>query len=237
MNEALARFEALGDTGGVCPALNALGLAARGAGDDDRAMDYFSQALMRSIMAANPECTANALNNIGIVLDEKGRKDEAYTHLQKALQIRQAQGDQRGIAEISTNLGALYFERGQLDEAWAAYMDALRLEQELGHTFGVARLAFNMGEMAENRGGDPEAPSLARRLYLAAECLFDKIGSPYADMARESLRRIRPDLTEAALREEGSPLKEMPLGDLVPWALGAGEESSALPPLASVPRR
>jgi len=175
--EALIRFEQLGDHKGQGEALNLLGLAAKREGDFPAARRYFTLALEHHPLAHEEVLVAVEHNNLGITEceDPAGDKQAAANHLQEALRLRRDHGDQRGIAETLNNLGVLHWELSDLEAAWNSYAEALPYEKALRNSVEIGRVLYNMSEIAEKKEDWP----LASRLATAADVLFEQMDSPF----------------------------------------------------------
>jgi tetratricopeptide (TPR) repeat protein len=225
--EALASralFEAGDDARGVAQATNLLGLCAKAEADFAVARSNFEEALAMFQGTEDTLGVALALNNLGLVeyTDAAGSPTKAIEYWTQALTFHHELEDKRGIAQVLTNLGALAQEQGREEDAWQAYLEALRWERELQHTLGVARALSNLGEISESR----RQWLRACRFYAAAQCLFNKIGSPYEQYSRDLLMRLSAQLNGEGtlqLEADGERLKERSLSDVVHWAL-AGDE-------------
>lgn len=90
------------------------------------------------------------------------------------------------IANFSHNLAVLYQNRGELAEARRLYDESLEIKKRLGDQQGVALTLGQLGRLAEGEG-DKEG---AARLFREALGIFERLGSPYAELARRSLARV-----------------------------------------------
>jgi predicted ATPase/class 3 adenylate cyclase len=224
-------FTAVGDARGAAHATNLLGLSAKAEVHYDQAREYFQSALQGFQNAGDQLGIAHVFSNLGLIEygDANGDRARAAAHWERALRAYRSLEDKRGIAQALTNLGALAHEENRADDAWRLHREALRWERELHHALGVARALSNLGEVAEVR----DQLERAIRLYGAAQCLFNKIGSPYEEYTTNLLDRARAQ-SEATSTEPRpgadqendelcKALKEKTLEDLVHWAL-AGDE-------------
>ncbi len=218
--EAQELYLTAGDNRGVAHAINLQGLAEKSQANYEAARTLFRQALAGFEECGDQTGVAFSLNNLGLVEygDATGNHALAHEQYMKALEIHRELDDKRGIAEVLNNMGALAFEAKEWEEAWQSYLGALRWERELQHTLGVARGLCNLGEIAEVREQMPHAV----RLFSAAQCLFNKVGSPYEEASTFLLQRVlvkSGQTTDVA----GAKLKEKSLDDIVEWALEGDE--------------
>jgi tetratricopeptide (TPR) repeat protein len=211
---AQKKFEQAGDARGMAQALNLLGLCDKAEGDYDAAREKFGVVLEMFIAQGDHIGEAIALNNLGIVefSDQNDDLEKANLYWQQALRIHRDLNDHRGVAQVLTNLGALEQRRGEADAAWSSFLEALRWERELRHTVGVARTLSNLGEIAEMKN---EA-ARSHRLYVAAQFLFNQVGSPYEQYVTGLLEHLNVALAET---ENTGHLREKNLEELASWAL------------------
>jgi predicted ATPase/class 3 adenylate cyclase/Tfp pilus assembly protein PilF len=217
-------FEAAEDARGMAQATNLLGLCDKAETHYASARTYFEIALSGFQKCNDRIGVALALNNLGLVeyTDPSGSPTKAIDYWSEALAVHHELEDKRGIAQVLTNLGAIAQEQGRDDDAWQSYLQALRWERELQHALGVARALSNLGEISQKR----RQYARAWRFYAAAQCVFNKIGSPYQEYSRDLLIQVSGFLEDG---EEYVPdlalerLKDRTLDDLVHWAL-AGDE-------------
>ncbi len=208
-SEALVLFEECADETGVARAQNLLGVAACRAKDFEAAFAHFAKAETAFQSADDLSGQAIVWHNQGLTAIESGELMESAKFLERALQTRREIGDRRGLAETLNNLGVIAQERNQWDEAWAHYLASLESERELQHAFGAGRALYNLGEIAELKNQLPSA----RRLYAAAQQLFEEVGSPYKTYARDARDRFAP------VSENARDLKTKDLSELCDWAL------------------
>ena len=74
-------------------------------------------------------------------------------------------------------------------EARRLYDESLEIKEKLGDQSGIAVTLGQLGLLAMG-AGDKEA---ARRLLREALSIFERLGSPYAELARQSLERVESE--------------------------------------------
>lgn len=211
--QALALYEQLNRRTEQAQAHNLLGLIAIHRRDYKNATLHFNLALQSFEEIGQPIWQAVVRNNLGLVAYETGDYDLAETQISEAVQQQRLLGDMRGLAESLTNLGAVSFLKGDYESALRHFSDALRYEIELNNRIGVARCLCNLGETLMQNS--EKAPQAARYL-LAAECLFDRYGSPDVAYVRSLLQKLAlDDATLAPLRAHAH---NCPCEELVHWA-------------------
>ena len=223
--EAGLIFGALSDLRGVAQCDNLRGSAAKGAKDYKTARTFFTSALEGFRQAADQIGEAKVLNNLGLLEYEKedGNRLQAAQHLKAALQLLRRHGDTRGTAGALNNLGALAYQQSDDDGAWRYYLEALELQKDSLNVWGVGCALFNLGEVAERRGQQGRSAEIrrARRLFAAAECSFENVGSPLKDITEEFRLRAESALASAGETPEKLPSKlyDISLDDLINWSL------------------
>ncbi|MBV9957148.1 MAG: tetratricopeptide repeat protein, partial [Acidobacteria bacterium] len=75
---------------------------------------------------------------------------------------------------------------GELDEARRLYEESLEIKKELMDQSGIANALGQLGRLAEEEGNKLEAA----RLFHEALSIFERLGSPYAEIARRGLKRV-----------------------------------------------
>lgn len=97
---------------------NNLGIALKGQGRLDEAIEQYSEALL-----IKPD-HARAHNNLGIALQEKGKTDDAIEHFKEALRIVP------DFEEVYNNLGTVFKDLGRVDDAIAHFREALGIRPD-----------------------------------------------------------------------------------------------------------
>ena len=83
-------------------------------------------------------------------------------------------------------LGRLAQGRGELEEARQLYNESLEIKKRLGNQSGIAITLHQLGRLAEAQSNKTEAA----RLFREALSIFEKLKSPKAEIARQSLKRV-----------------------------------------------
>jgi Flp pilus assembly protein TadD len=79
-----------------------------------------------------------------------------------------------------------------LDEAPRLSDESLEIERRLGDQYGAAITPGQLGYLAAVNGDKAEAA----RLFREALSIFERLGSPYAEIARRNLNRVEGSMTE-----------------------------------------
>jgi len=83
-------------------------------------------------------------------------------------------------------LGNIAYQQGDYATARQRYAESLEIEQNLGNQSGIALTFGQMGLLAEKQGDKTEAA----RLFREALEILERLQSPNAEIARESLKRV-----------------------------------------------
>jgi CHAT domain-containing protein len=112
-------------------ALNNIGKLHHEAGDFQRGLDYYLQAL--PLFAEAPPRRAIALNNIGVAYNSLGEPERALDYLQKSLEILKPGTDRSAEALTLHNIGHAYNRLTKYQEALNYYNQALAMVQKIGN--------------------------------------------------------------------------------------------------------
>jgi tetratricopeptide (TPR) repeat protein len=127
----LNQYRKSGNRDGESSTLCALGNSYNSFGQQQKAVEYFQQALTISRETGDRKMEANALSRIGDVYHGWGFPDMAVRFYHDALQIHAQTGDKLGKAVVLNNLGVIYLAQSNkkksleyLNQALASYHDA-----------------------------------------------------------------------------------------------------------------
>ncbi|HEX5964903.1 MAG TPA: CHAT domain-containing protein [Pyrinomonadaceae bacterium] len=121
----------LGDKPTQGSALNNIGKLHSDAGDFQRALDYYLQAL--PLFDEIPARRAIALNNIGVAYNSLGESERALDYLQQSLEILKPGPDRAAEALTLHNIGYAYNRLAKYREAQDYYNEALAMVQKSGN--------------------------------------------------------------------------------------------------------
>jgi tetratricopeptide (TPR) repeat protein len=102
------------------------------------------------------------------------------------LDIKRKLGNQSGIAITLHQLGMIAQQQGDYETARARYAESLDIKRKLGNQSGIAITLHQLGMLAEIAGDKTEAA----RLFRQALEILERLKSPNAEIARESLARV-----------------------------------------------
>jgi CHAT domain-containing protein/Tfp pilus assembly protein PilF len=121
----------LGDKPTQGSALNNIGKLNSDAGDYQRALDYYLQAL--PLFAESPARSAITLSNLGVAYNSLGEPERALDYLQQSLEILKSGPDRAREAQTLHNIGYAYNRLTKYKEAQDYYNQALAIVQKIGN--------------------------------------------------------------------------------------------------------
>jgi CHAT domain-containing protein len=145
--QKLAEAQAAGSAKDQNTELGTLGSLHLQAGDTQKALDYYNQALAgwRRVHSRNGE--ALILNDMGRVYDELGQGQKALDYYNQALPIWREQNNRRGEALTLNDIGKTYSDLGQGTDALQYLNQALPIWREVGNPRGEASTLNNIGRV------------------------------------------------------------------------------------------
>jgi TolB-like protein/tRNA A-37 threonylcarbamoyl transferase component Bud32 len=193
--EARGIYQAAGDRGGLCWALNRMANVAYQQGRLDEALQLYEDAQKIAEQIGYRAVLTSLLNNASEALVLQGDLAGARLRLERARGYLGDVRDRRGGIIIPLNLTNLDAETGAFAAAEAGYARALESCRELGERSLEASVQWHWAELRANRG---ELAS-ARELYLAAIETFRRLDNPrYAAYALVGLGRVERERNEAS---------------------------------------
>src|SRR5205085_6552732 len=184
--QALVVVRRLGDDADVAVFLHQLGRIALEQGDYAEARRLCEESLEIKKKLGNQKGIALTLGQLGNIAYEQGELAEARRYCEKALEISQAMGEQRTISSALHQLAMLVQAQGEFGEARRLYGESLEIQRKIGNQNGIALTLGNLGLLAAQEGDRVEAARLLRE----ALSIFERLKSPYAELARENLARV-----------------------------------------------
>jgi tetratricopeptide (TPR) repeat protein len=172
---------------GIASTLHNLAIISQDQGDLDEARTLYRQSLDIKRKLGDQIGIASALHQLGLLAQDQGDLDEARSLCQQSLDINCKLGNQSGIAISIHQLGLLAQARGDLDEARSLCQQSLEIARKLGNQSGIALTLGQLGRIAE----DEEDKVEAARLFREALTIFERLRSPYAEIVRKDLERVK----------------------------------------------
>lgn len=168
LEEAISIFEKTGGYSGYARALNIKGGIYSDKGFNEKALQYYFNALSNLEMIDSIARTAAILNNIAIIYLDMGDYDRAEEFNKRSLVIKEEFENERGIAFSLNNLGIISQRRGNYKEALDYFESSLSIRKKADHTRGIANTKRNIGCLHYEQGDFDKAIYLltkARNIY------------------------------------------------------------------------
>jgi tetratricopeptide (TPR) repeat protein/energy-coupling factor transporter ATP-binding protein EcfA2 len=185
-DESLEIEKRLGDQSGVASTLHELGRLAQGQGEIEEARRLFDESLEIKKRLGNQSSVAITLHELGRLAQGQGEIEEARRLFDESLEIEKRLGNQSGVAITIHALAVLAAREGNSDEARRLYNESLEITNRLGDKSNLALIFNNLGMLAKIEENKPEAA----RLFREALSIFEKLRSPYAEIARRNLAKV-----------------------------------------------
>ncbi|RDV39521.1 hypothetical protein DV096_02810 [Bradymonadaceae bacterium TMQ3] len=177
---------ALGFIGVAAEAASWAGVAARHAGELERAQRLFKQA--RDVFKARSASRDLARVELegGRVAELSGDLDAAHRRLKRARDAYARLGDAYGQARALNALGDVARKAGDVEASRSATVEAMALFESIGNISGVADCLNDLAERSRLRGN----VELARERAEKALKLYEALGSQEANTVRLNLALI-----------------------------------------------
>jgi predicted ATPase/DNA-binding XRE family transcriptional regulator len=175
LEEGLALYHELGDTGGIAEALRAFGWVAFNQGDMVRAATLVEESLALYRALGDRRGIAVALRSVGLVACAQGDATRGVPLVEESLTLFRALGDTGAIADALHGLGWVVCDQGDVARATALMQESLALYRQLGDVGGIAAGLNSLGELARSQGDY----SRAATLYDESLAMYYKLGNRY----------------------------------------------------------
>lgn len=179
--------------------------AAAHAGDSDRALALYDEALALLDGAELTPLLAEVLRGKGAVLRDRGYTAASEALVLRGLAVAETCGDDVGRAQALNALAALLQRRGRLGAAERYYHDAAAIAVRCGETRLLGSIEQNLGVLASTRA-DHDGALVRFRMSLTAftragdeegtTCVLTNLGMLYMQYGRYDQAR---DMFERAL--------------------------------------
>ncbi|HEX7306433.1 AfsR/SARP family transcriptional regulator [Lentzea sp.] len=177
LTAALATFADLDDPRGLALCRRDLGLLARWAGDDDRALVLYAAAMRDLDRAEDLVGRGIVLTHQTDVLCRRGLTDEATAQLSEAIRIFEDAGFRSGIPHALRRIGQVQVRAGQHLEASRTFARVLEMVRESRDVIGEGHLLRNLGEVNAVLGEDRAALGYFEQALAARERIMDHVGA------------------------------------------------------------
>jgi tetratricopeptide (TPR) repeat protein len=189
--QALEHQRAAGDADRESSTLNSLAVAYAESGRPADALGVFSDGHELNLRRGEDVGATMTLFNMALCNLELGRPEIAIEYNRRVVEEFRRWGDQFMEAVALANLAEAYASVGADDLAAAAHHDAIALHELVGNRHGLGRTLTGLGRLHAKAGHLADA----RGCWLQALAIFEELGHPDADEAR--------DLLQAPVRASG----------------------------------
>jgi CHAT domain-containing protein len=165
----------VGDRSVEAKTLNNVGAVYRTLGENQKALEYYNQALPLHRAVGDRGGEATTLTNIGAVYRTLGEKQKALEYFAKALPVFRAVGDRVGEARALTNIGAFYRTLGENQKALEYYSQALPLHRAVGDREGEAATLALLMAYWNKEGNGPLAAFFGKQAINAIQYIRQNI--------------------------------------------------------------
>jgi predicted ATPase/class 3 adenylate cyclase len=132
LGESLAIAREVGDAARVAAALQPLGMAAMGLGDDAAARAHYEAAVGAARALDNPRQLGAALNALAQMDRKQGKLEAAEALYREFLGLATGLGDQEYMAAAKLNLAMVMVARGRVDAVPTLLLDVMRIADDNG---------------------------------------------------------------------------------------------------------
>ena len=184
--------------------LNFIGGFYFSVGEQQKALDYFEQALplFRAVKDQNAE--AYALLYVGAASYYLGNPAQALSSQQQALTLFRAVADRYGEATALTSLSTLHWAQNEKSRALDYQQQALALWRTLGFRNGEASSLSDLGFMSEAAGDLPNALQQQQQALAMFRLLGNRTGESNALYGLARIERARGNLNQARTHIEAA---------------------------------
>lgn len=161
--EAVARYEEVGDRWGLARALAYLGWIAEHLGQYDKARRLCERSRAIRQQLGDRRGMADAMVSLGVICWVQGHLDEAEGLLRESLGIFRELDDWSRVAHAIKSLGEVLVRRGQFENGLALLESSSAIYDDLGQSYGVATLILFLAEARVHMGRYDEARDDALR--------------------------------------------------------------------------
>ncbi|MBI5824144.1 MAG: tetratricopeptide repeat protein [Chloroflexi bacterium] len=171
----LAYFKRAGDQAQIMTCLNALGIAYRFVGQEEKGAEYFRSQLKIARELKNRHEEATALNNLCTAMNVMENFEEAERLLHECLVIRRELNDEAGISSTLINLGVALFNQGRDEEVKPLLYEAIEISRRINQPRNLAGALGNLGGIFKREGQYEEA----LKLFMQGLETHRNTGYPY----------------------------------------------------------
>jgi CHAT domain-containing protein len=189
--ESAALWQSLDDKYGHALSLYSIGAEYSELGENQKALDYLTEALSLERAMGERPLEAFTLTFIGTVYSALGEKQKALEYYTQTLPIRREVGDRSGEAASLGNIALIYAALGQNQKALEYDSQALPLERTVKNRLGEAGVLNNMGAVYNDLGENQKALEYLNQALPLERAVGDRaleaatlhnIGASYNDL-------------------------------------------------------
>jgi tetratricopeptide (TPR) repeat protein len=192
-HDSLKIEEELGNKSGIASTLHQLGMIHQDQGRYEEAVKIYHDSLKIEEELGNKSGIASTLHQLGNVHYLQGRYEEAVKIYHDSLKINEELGNKSGIASTLHQLGNVHYAQGRYEEAVKIYHDSLKIKEELEDKSGIASTFGQMGRIFHAQKNYKEA----LRSYLHAFVIFNELNSPYKDLAKRDISKLKEEMGDS----------------------------------------
>lgn len=124
--------------------INNLGILLQDAGDIEKCIAHYKEALKIKEEINDNEGVATVNNNIGLVYVHTGDGLKGLDYFKRALIYFEKLGDKQAMAMVLINIGSVYERQGYVPLALEYFHKALKIQEETGDKNGIANSLTNI---------------------------------------------------------------------------------------------
>jgi CHAT domain-containing protein/Tfp pilus assembly protein PilF len=145
-------------------------------GEQQKALEFYNQALLIGRAVGDRSGVATTLNNIGGVYSGLGENQKALDFYNQALPILRAVGNRSVEAATLNNIGGVYSALGEQQKALEYYDQALPIVRAVGNRSGEASTLTNIGGVYSALGEQQKALEFLNQALPISRAVGDRSG-------------------------------------------------------------
>ena len=186
--QSLQIFRDIGGRQNEAILCQAIGSVHRFRGSYEEALSAYRQALAIYREIGDLPDEADALNDIGTIYQSAACYDEALVHHQKARQIAEEIKDAAQQLIALRMMADIHRGAGRSADALDHYQSALKLAREIGDPYEEGKSLEGIAELTLYT----QRRDAARIVFRQALDIFERLGVPEADSARDRIAALDP---------------------------------------------
>lgn len=142
-------------------------------GNNNKAIQYYIEALKINKEAKDWKSISSCYNNLGTIYDDISNYPLALEYYHKSLEIDERNNDSLKLHKVLNNIGIIYKKRENYDKALAYYNRALKILNNTGEKIEIAKVQMNIGIVYKNKKQFEEA----KKIYAQALKIIEDVNS------------------------------------------------------------